>query len=235
MLFFKKRSSKKRLSKKLNELPRLAPNSHILKATGYDSRAVVLDATVVFFSLVKAYPNLLRKLRKSTIPALVIIALISSIYLRPTTIEASSGWPAVPAEAGIEIQDFIISSEVPVFQRPVPGALSQHFWWGHRAVDIPNPVGTPVRAAAEGTVTFAGWSNGGFGNSVTIVHADGFVSRYAHLSRVLVKAGDKVDHKTIVGLVGATGNATGSHLHFEIVYNGVLVDPEKFLPPTYTP
>ncbi|NJR64964.1 MAG: M23 family metallopeptidase [Leptolyngbyaceae cyanobacterium CRU_2_3] len=88
----------------------------------------------------------------------------------------------------------------------------------------------PIEAARKGVVTYAevGW-NGGFGNLVEIDHGDGLQTRYAHLSSILVKQGDRVDVNTVIGYVGMTGTATGNHLHFEVLINGTDQDPKKFL------
>ena len=95
----------------------------------------------------------------------------------------------------------------------------------HSGIDLLAAAGTPVRAAGAGTVTFAGWDPGGYGNLVVIDHANGVSSWYAHLSRIDVTAGAAVTTATQVGLVGATGNATGPHLHFEVRLRGAVTDP----------
>ena len=95
----------------------------------------------------------------------------------------------------------------------------------HPGIDLPAPTGTPVRAAAAGTVAFAGATAGGYGNLVVVKHTDGVATMYAHLSRILVSRGQTVGTGTEVGLVGATGDATGPHLHFEVRVRGAAVDP----------
>jgi peptidoglycan hydrolase-like protein with peptidoglycan-binding domain len=102
------------------------------------------------------------------------------------------------------------------------GPRGNHF---HPGVDYPAPNGTPVAAAAHGRVTFAGWDSGGYGNLVVIEHALGVRSMYAHLSRLAVRRGQQVAAGSRVGLVGATGSATGPHLHFELRVRGAAVDP----------
>ncbi len=95
----------------------------------------------------------------------------------------------------------------------------------HQGIDYGAPIGTPVWAVANGVVTFAGWSSGGYGNFVTIRHDNGCESRYGHLSKINVKQGARVKQGQNVGLVGMTGYATGPHLHFEFLVNGVRKDP----------
>lgn len=97
----------------------------------------------------------------------------------------------------------------------------------HAGVDIGAPAGTPVLAAADGTVTHAGWM-GGYGMTVDVAHANGLMTRYAHLSEILVSPGQAIAHQEPLGLVGSTGQSTGPHLHFEVHRDGIPVDPAPF-------
>jgi murein DD-endopeptidase MepM/ murein hydrolase activator NlpD len=99
-------------------------------------------------------------------------------------------------------------------------------WRAHLGTDYGAPTGTPVRAVGEGTVEFAGWQNG-YGNVVQIQHSGGRSTLYGHLSRVNVHKGQRVEQGQNVGAVGATGWATGPHLHFEFRVNGQHQDPLK--------
>ncbi len=94
----------------------------------------------------------------------------------------------------------------------------------HLGVDYGAPTGTPVRSVGDGVVEFAGWQNG-FGNVVFVKHSGSDTTVYAHLSRVDVRKGQKVSQSQRIGAVGATGWATGPHLHFEFRINGVHKDP----------
>ena len=116
------------------------------------------------------------------------------------------------------------------FQWPVLGSITQGYWWGHRAVDIGAATGTAVYAADGGFVSFAGWSTVGYGNLIVIDHANGYVTYYAHLSSFKVVIGQGVKRGQLIGGVGSTGNSSGPHTHFEIRYNGVLLNPRSFLP-----
>ncbi len=102
--------------------------------------------------------------------------------------------------------------------------------WGrmHEGIDIGCAYGTPNRAAAAGTVIYAGWL-GGYGNLVVIDHGNGLSTAYAHASSILVGVGQTVAQGQTVSLVGSTGHATGPHLHFEVRINGVAVDPLPYL------
>lgn len=98
----------------------------------------------------------------------------------------------------------------------------------HEGLDFPGPVGTPVMAAADGVVTEA-LLHSQYGNMIDIDHGNDFMTRYAHLSQLLVKVGDIVKRGQKIGLMGSTGRSTGSHLHFEVRMRTVAQDPRKFL------
>ncbi|HTR44860.1 MAG TPA: M23 family metallopeptidase [Thermodesulfovibrionales bacterium] len=98
----------------------------------------------------------------------------------------------------------------------------------HSGVDISVPAGTPVSATADGVVSFSGW-NGGSGNLVGLEHGLGYSTFYAHNRTNLVKVGQHVKRGDIVAYVGATGNATGPHTHYEIWKDGRHVNPQPFL------
>lgn len=102
--------------------------------------------------------------------------------------------------------------------------------WGgfHYGIDLAAPSGTVIRAADGGVVTFAGWS-GGYGNLVIIDHGNGVTTRYGHCSRISVSVGQKVGQSQEVARVGSTGQSTGSHLHFEIRFDGVPSNPMNYL------
>jgi murein DD-endopeptidase MepM/ murein hydrolase activator NlpD len=99
----------------------------------------------------------------------------------------------------------------------------------HQGIDIAAPVGEPIHAPARGTVRFAGWKSGGLGNTVEIDHGYGYLTRFAHASRVLVRAGQSVERGQIIAEVGATGLVSGPHLHYEVEVDGKPVDPLNFI------
>jgi murein DD-endopeptidase MepM/ murein hydrolase activator NlpD len=121
---------------------------------------------------------------------------------------------------------------------PAQGGLTG--WWAeprggrfHMGIDIDGDTGDEIYAMTVGVVSHAGpapQGYGGYGNTVIIDH-DGYQTLYAHLSRVDVTAGTKVVGGQIIGLMGTTGNVTGSHLHFEARVNGKQIDPKHVLPP----
>jgi len=98
----------------------------------------------------------------------------------------------------------------------------------HTGVDISAPYGSPVKAPAEGLVIFCGWQQG-YGNCLEVSHGGGVVTRYAHLSKILVKPGQHLKRWQKIGLVGTSGRSTGSHLHYEVLRNGQPKDPRRYL------
>ncbi|WP_249366561.1 peptidoglycan DD-metalloendopeptidase family protein [Neobacillus rhizophilus] len=105
------------------------------------------------------------------------------------------------------------------------------FRWGkkHKGIDIARPSNLTIKAADNGVVVSAGWDNGGYGNKVIIDHQNGMRTLYGHMSSLNVKAGQTVSKGTAIGVMGATGDATGVHLHFEVYKNGGLVNPLSYV------
>jgi len=102
---------------------------------------------------------------------------------------------------------------------------------GHRAIDYAAPAGTPIRSVGDGTVILAGW-NGSYGYMVSVRHNGTYSTNYAHMSKMAVKRGAKVKQGDVIGYVGSTGFSTGPHLHYEMVKNGVKVNPlAEVMPP----
>ncbi len=98
----------------------------------------------------------------------------------------------------------------------------------HAGVDLKAPMRTPVLATAPGTVSFAGWK-GFYGRMVEIDHGNGIRTRYGHLRKILVKAGQEIAYRGEIGLLGSSGRSTGPHVHYEILVNDETYDPSKFL------
>jgi murein DD-endopeptidase MepM/ murein hydrolase activator NlpD len=131
-------------------------------------------------------------------------------------------------------------NSISTFIMPVSGAISSGFGWRvhpitgerrlHKGVDFAAPTGTPIFAAADGVVTDAGWTDGGYGNIVELRHADGTLTLYAHTNQVYVAKGQSVRQGQPIAEVGSTGRSTGPHLHFEIQPDGKnAVDPIDYL------
>lgn len=108
--------------------------------------------------------------------------------------------------------------------------ISQNFSGTHPGMDLTDPIGTPIHPVTDGTVVYAGTILFGYGRHVRIKHDDHLESLYAHLSKITVKEGQVVTKDTQLGEVGATGWATGNHLHLEIHVNGIANNPLEVLP-----
>jgi murein DD-endopeptidase MepM/ murein hydrolase activator NlpD len=117
--------------------------------------------------------------------------------------------------------DFAITSGFGVRADPMTHVPSMH-----EGIDFVAPMGTQVRATAAGKVIRSGRA-GAYGEMIEVAHVDGFVSRYAHLSRRQVDEGDVVERGQVIGLLGNTGRSTGPHLHYEVVYQGQAMHPTK--------
>ena len=119
--------------------------------------------------------------------------------------------------------------------RPINGVITSRFGnresirsHPHRGLDIGAPKGTPIKAAAGGTVTAAGWS-GSYGNLIKISHGNGVETVYGHCSQILVTKGQQVSQGQVIGKVGSTGRSTGNHLHLEVRKDGVLYNPQHYV------
>ena len=98
----------------------------------------------------------------------------------------------------------------------------------HTGVDIANDMGSPIHATADGEVSYAGWE-GGYGKLVIVRHGNGYCTYYGHLSEIKTAVGKPIHRGDVVGLMGATGNTTGPHLHYEVRVFGAAVNPSKYL------
>ena len=123
----------------------------------------------------------------------------------------------------VPLDQYAVSSGYGKRKDPINGRTAYH-----RGLDFRARTGAPIYATAPGTVTYAGWS-GPFGRLVEIDHGHGIRTRYAHLKKILVKPGQSVANREKIGLVGSSGRSTGPHLHYEVRYNGVPLNPMKFL------
>ncbi len=120
------------------------------------------------------------------------------------------------------------------FLRPVPGPIGDPFGaprngYTHTGVDFPEQEGTPIAAAGVGTVIYAAYNGGGYGNLVVIQHRLGYTSWYGHMSTITAYVGEDVVGGTRIGYVGSTGDATGPHLHFEVRHYDTPINPVPLL------
>lgn len=171
------------------------------------------------------------------------IRLVQSAPMRPRMVlglrpSGSGGisWPELPGFGSN--QDFGVdgSPSSTGWIWPTRGVFTSGFGWRwgrmHKGVDIANNVGTSIVAAKAGRVAFSGWHDGGYGYLVTLQHADGSRSLYAHNSRLLVREGEEVAQGQPISQMGSTGRSTGPHLHFEIhPPQSGAANPLNFLPP----
>jgi hypothetical protein len=114
-----------------------------------------------------------------------------------------------------------ISSSYGARMHPILGYLRMH-----AGVDIAAPYGTPIRAVADGTVSYAGW-HGGHGNYVKLEHSGALGTGYGHMSKIAVRVGQKIARGQVIGYVGSTGLSTGPHLHYELFKNGASINPNS--------
>jgi murein DD-endopeptidase MepM/ murein hydrolase activator NlpD len=137
-----------------------------------------------------------------------------------------------PDQAPLGVSYMLLPVDEP-FSWPIPGGTPKSAFGArhgrlHAGVDISAPSGTDVLASRDGTVVYSGSRFHGYGNVVMVDHGDGFLTVYAHNSKNLVQMGERVMRGQVIARVGATGNATGSHCHFEIRKGQVAVDPQRY-------
>jgi murein DD-endopeptidase MepM/ murein hydrolase activator NlpD len=132
---------------------------------------------------------------------------------RDIYVSTPSGWPVAGA----------ITS--PFGERDAPFGGGRQF---HTGIDISVPSGTPVKATADGVISFAGW-NAGSGNLVVVEHGAGYSTFYAHNGSIAVKVGQRIKRGDVVSYSGSTGNSTGPHVHYEVWQQGRAVNPKGFL------
>lgn len=142
------------------------------------------------------------------------------IVLRSSVSVVTTGAISIPDRpSGMPVAARALTSRFGMRSHPILGGHRMH-----SGVDLAAPTGTPVSASGAGVVTYAGWS-GGYGLLVTVDHGNGMQTRFAHLSRLKVSAGQKVARGQVLGLVGSTGRSTAPHLHYEMRQNGRAIDP----------
>lgn len=165
----------------------------------------------------------------------VLLAIIFSIFFSLLGYYPSFSIPPVKrsevfAEAQEEKGEVVSLSFSKPLNLPHPGYLSTHFSSWHPGIDIAAGLGMPIHSITDGEVSSVGRDIFGLGNYVEIAHENNFKSKYAHMGKIYVKAGQKVTSENTLGEVGLTGHTSGPHTHLEITVNGNFVDPIKLLP-----
>ena len=170
---------------------------------------------------------------------------ISKLYVQPAqrtaiakTNTSSTGTSKYTASGSVNTAGTTSSAKANLgiaLIRPVSGTITSRFGVGsrirrssHTGLDIATSTGTPIAAAASGTVTFSGYK-GSYGNMLVISHGNGVQTYYGHCSKLYVSAGTQVSQGQIIGAVGSTGNSTGPHLHLEVRVNGVAYNPQNYV------
>ena len=134
----------------------------------------------------------------------------------------ADGAIAVPSDKPVKTAEF--TSGYGIRSDPFRGGAARH-----QGIDLAAPVGTPIYATADGVISEAGYNSGGYGNLIKVDHGRGIETRYGHLSRILVSAGQRITRGQLIGHMGSTGRSTGSHLHYEVRIDGRAVNPIPFM------
>ena len=145
---------------------------------------------------------------------------------RMDKVSAGVATTSVSVPSAMPLTDARLSSGYGMRNHPVLGGRR-----GHKGVDLAAPTGTPVYATADGVVRKADWFSS-YGKYISIEHGASLQTRFAHLSDMVVSAGDKVKKGDLIGYVGSTGRSTGPHLHYEVRVDGVAVDPSPYMVPS---
>jgi murein DD-endopeptidase MepM/ murein hydrolase activator NlpD len=151
---------------------------------------------------------------------------------RAPAAESSAAQPSSSSPSSVAAPAPLPTQSASGLSWPVSGPVTSPFGWRwgrmHEGIDIAVPYGTPIGAAAPGTVIYCGWMSG-YGNLVVIDHGGGLSTAYAHQSSIAAGCGQSVGRGETIGYVGSTGHSTGPHLHFEVRVNGSPVDPLGYL------
>lgn len=159
-----------------------------------------------------------KSVKKIFAGSMVLTAMAAGFVPQNSSFQVEAG------ETVIESQTTFVTQKG--MQYPVETVkVNQGYSFFHPGVDFGGQKGKSIKPIMPGAVAYAGWDRRGYGNLVVLTHKNGLDSYYAHLSKVEVKIGDTVDMNTEIGELGATGHATGPHLHLEIHQNGVSLNP----------
>jgi murein DD-endopeptidase MepM/ murein hydrolase activator NlpD len=192
------------------------------RATTHAQQAVPISRSVQFARLITVLPETI----PTATPTLTIIEATPSDQPEPRQIITL---PEAPKQQTAVVAPKEIPQTRGVFIWPVTGLITQYPTSYHMAIDIAFRGNSQIAAARTGTVEYAGCVRGGYGCHIVLTHDDGYKSLYGHLSELFVTMGQSVSQNQVIGRMGATGRATGVHLHFEIRQEGTLINPLQFL------
>lgn len=157
---------------------------------------------------------------------------ISKLYEKVETKKTKTSSSSIKFASGVNSTNKKVAIGINLI-RPVSGTVTSRFGqrWGraHKGLDIGAPKGTPIKAAASGTVVSSGYDSSGYGYMVVISHGNGVDTAYGHCSALYVEAGQKVSQGEVIAAVGNTGRSFGNHLHLEIRVNGIAQNPQNYL------
>lgn len=158
---------------------------------------------------------------------------VSDLYEKKVVVRTASSGSGTIAATGMNNSKKVVNIGITLI-RPTSGTISSRFGWrsrdNHKGIDIAASYGTPIYAAASGTVTLAKTGyGGGYGNHIIISHGNGVQTLYGHCSSLCVEQGAHVSQGQLIAKMGSTGNSTGNHLHFEVRVNGVAQDPQNYV------
>jgi len=148
-------------------------------------------------------------------------AKFKQLFMSWKSLEKPAGTVAIPSTE--PVKGMALTSGYGVRSDPFRGRAAMH-----AGIDLAAPIGTPIYATADGIVGRSEWA-GGYGNLVELNHGRGIQTRFGHLSRSLVRAGQRVKRGDLIAYMGSTGRSTGSHLHYEVRIDGKAVNPVPFM------
>ena len=219
------KTEKEKIKKKKQKLENEQSEIRIIKAKGEQTSVVLSNMKTLQQRYVKQLSAGEKKLQEQITAykkeqAEIEAKIMEATNQIPANIQFTGGemlWPV--AASGT-----VITSNYGIREHPIQGVVKQH-----TGLDIGGAaLGTPVVAAADGVVTYAGWL-GGYGNCVMINHGDGVVTLYGHGNKILTTVGKEVKQGETIMEVGSTGNSTGPHLHFEVRINGSYTNPLNYV------
>lgn len=158
---------------------------------------------------------------------------VNKLYKKVKTVKVADTKSSTSTSKKVSSTSSKIASLGINFITPTNGTITSRFGVrsrdNHKGIDIGAPKGTPIKAAASGTVMYSGNKNDGYGNYIILSHENGVQTYYAHCSELLVAKGENVDQGQVIAKVGSTGISTGNHLHFEVRINGAAQNPQNYV------